>query len=164
MPFPKNVMKHLFVLSSALALCTLPVRADLAYCTATATDSSGNVQPWQCPEWSDFISESSITASGSSLNAQLDNYMLGAEVPAAGLVIQYQGELSTSSSGEFVISGGSGTGQLRGFDYSDLFAYFDNSAASEVYSSNFVYPTRGGGPVTIPFTFGVPFTLTLADT
>jgi len=48
-----------------LAALTLPAYADgFASCTATVTDSVGNVQPWNCPHWSAFISESSITASG----------------------------------------------------------------------------------------------------
>jgi hypothetical protein len=52
-----------------------------------------------------------------------------------------------------------------GFENGDFFAYFVNSSASEGYSSNFVGWTKYPYTplVTIPFTFGVPFVLTLAD-
>jgi hypothetical protein len=82
------------------------------------------------------------------------------------LLIQYSGESKTSTTGEFIISGGSGAGVLIGTANGDFFAHREGVAnAGETYVSNFVQP--GGGPysktVILPFTYGVPFVLTLED-
>ena len=101
-----NAMRLPFVLLSVPALSTLPARADTEYCNATATDSSGNVQPWNCPSNWDRGIGSSITASGGTLQVMLDNYIWPIVPTVPGLLIQYSGEAATSASGEFVISGG----------------------------------------------------------
>src|ERR1035438_2928846 len=154
-------MKHLLVLSFALALAALPVRSDLE-CTGFTIDSSGNQQPWQCPPLSPGLlshtSESSIGLSEGVLSVDFfTSLIVDIEAPA-GLDIIYQGESSTSSTGEFVVSGGSGTGELIGFDYSGEDGYGSNGEVDDFLTSDF------GLATTLPFTFGVPFTLTLADT
>jgi hypothetical protein len=156
-------MKHLLVLFFALALAALPVRADFT-CTAIATDTLGNVQSWQCPQWQNLVSQSSITWSVSGLTVQLVNDIQGDIEAPAGLEIHYQGDMSTSSTDEFVISGGSGTGQLLGLELSFPFGYSGNSSAMDTFNSNFPLFPDSSGPVEIPFTFGVPFTLTLSNT
>src|ERR1035437_5924669 len=85
------------------------------------------------------------------------------------MLIQYSGESETSTSGEFVISGGTGNGELMGTATGDYAAWHYGrgpAGANESYYSNFVYPGGRVGyqvPVTFSFTFGVPFTLTLSD-
>jgi len=164
-------MRQFLVLPFVLALSGLPTRADTAYCDATATDGSGNVQPWSCPNNWNLGNSSSITASGDTLQVSLRNYIWPAVAATPGLMMQYSGESATSASGEFVISGGSGTGFLIGTAMGDYAAWNYSlppgfAGASEVYNSNFVQP--GGGvsyfqPVSVPFTFGAPFSLTISD-
>jgi hypothetical protein len=94
----------------ALALAALPAQADILYCNATITESSGNVQPWPCLNglWSHV--GSSITARGDTLYAFLDNSIVAGYGPPPGWSEQFQGEAETSVSGELVVLGGSGTG------------------------------------------------------
>jgi hypothetical protein len=151
-----------------LVVSVLPIYADdFAFCSATATDTSGNVQPWNCPDnWQRGL-RSFIKAGGNTVSVDLTNYIWPSFSAPPGLTIDYNGESKTSAIGEFVISGGSGTGNLMGIIVDDYAAFAIGIASySEVYSSNFVYPLPGlgmGQMVTFPFTFGVPFTLTLAD-
>jgi hypothetical protein len=151
---------------SVLVIATFPARADIAYCDATATDALGNVQPWTCSAGWLRGSGSYIRASGNVLNVSLMNYIWPMVTPSPGLTVQCTGEVSTSSSDELMITGGSGTGELMGYAMWDYAAWHNgrgSAGASEVFLSNFVYPTRGGEIITIPFIFGVPFFLTISD-
>ena len=98
----------------------------------------------------------------------LHNYIWYDFVAPPGLSIQYSGQTATSSSAEFVVQGGSGSGQLMGTVWVDYAAWHwgrGPAGASEVYDSNFVWPrgVHGRQLLVFPFTFGVPFTLRLAD-
>jgi len=107
-----------------------------------------------------------LSASGDTLQVRLDavvDFHFNADPPAH---IDYNGEAETYSAGYFVITGGSGAGELMGTAYGDTFAYFEGSGAREYYTSNFVYPGNKtySDPMTpFKFTFGVPFELTIGD-
>jgi hypothetical protein len=161
-------MKFLLVVLSALALSAPAARADIEYCSGTATDSSGNVQSLSCPANFLNVLGSSITASNGTLRATLINYIGPTTFSASsGVFTQYVAETETSASGEFVIRGGSGTGELIANGGNDSIGVFNGVNVNEVFTSNFLpapLPTRNGNQiVTIPFTFGVPFVLTVSD-
>ena len=85
---------------------------------------------------------------------------------SSGVFTQYVAETETSASGEFVIRGGSGTGELIANGGNDSIGVFNGVNVNEVFTSNFLAPLpirNGNQIVTIPFTFGVPFVLTVSD-
>ena len=157
------------ILAATLSLISLPAYADIAFCSGTITDSSGFIQPWSCgSRWLSGLG-SSITASGSNIHVNLVNYIWYDFAPPPGFLLEYSGETQTSATEEFVITGGTGASELRGLARGDYAAWhWDHgpAGASETYISNFVYPGMGvnySDLVTVPFTFGVPFTLSLSD-
>jgi hypothetical protein len=127
----------------------------------------GNVESVSCPPgWLSRL-ESSISPAGGGLHVTLANYIGPVAFPTTpGVLTQYIGESETSASGEFVITGGSGAGELIARGGNDSAGYIDGMSVSEAYTSNFLpYPDpyRMTDIVTVPFTFGVPFALTVGD-
>ncbi|HLK63265.1 MAG TPA: hypothetical protein VKU19_07485 [Bryobacteraceae bacterium] len=153
------ILKAIFI---PLFLVTLPASANVAYCTGTATDALGNVQPWDCGSaW--LRNNYSFV---SPLDSSLGNYVSFSFVVPAGLDVKIHGEVETSSSGEFVISGGSGTGSLAGIatgDYTASCGFRTVCQAEETYYSNFVQPPFPTVVAPFSFTFDVPFVLTISD-
>jgi hypothetical protein len=148
-------------------MLAVPMYADtFANCSATATDSMGNVQPWACPDnWQKNLDSSFMVGKG-TLTINILNYLFVSVLTPTGLSIQYSGERSTSATETFLITGGSADGTLAGTYGFDYFAHIVNGAVAETYESNIPFcgcgPT-GTRPISIPFTFGVPFTLSMAD-
>ncbi len=112
-----------------------------------------------------LTSNASLTTDGTILSANLDNYIYARNNDNGRLIYAY-GRVFSSANGWFVIRGGSGNAELvdPSVDVESAGGIWINAGGGGTFSTNFVPPIGNGfRPVTIPFTFDVPFFLSVSD-
>jgi hypothetical protein len=112
-----------------------------------------------------LTSDASFTTDGRILSAILDTY-IDARNNDNGQLIYAYGRVYAYATGWFVIRGGSGNAELvdPSADVQSAGGIWRNAVGGDTFSTNFLPPIGNGfRPLTIPFTFDVPFFLSASD-